>query len=208
MTLTTTQALVIAGAVTLGTIITRFLPFLLFPDNKPIPKVVPAGADRAGGGDGAAPVEAQCAAVHRRRHSGVHAAGAAGIRVSLAKRVSVLGPLCEGAGERKRDWGREFEVVRYSTRWMLRRHSRRDRRLKTCHRHVFLTPRLPPALRATFLSEGGKGTADRCRGGRLCPPANMLRAFSNAALFKNFLEKIAKRSCQMNRTVLYCLQFQ
>ena len=24
---------------------------------------------------------------------------------------------------------------------MLRRHSRRDRRLKTCHRHVFLTPR-------------------------------------------------------------------
>ena len=37
MTLTTTQALVIAGAVTLGTIITRFLPF---PDNKPIPKVV------------------------------------------------------------------------------------------------------------------------------------------------------------------------
>ena len=40
MTLTTTQALVIAGAVTLGTIITRFLPFLLFPENKPIPKVV------------------------------------------------------------------------------------------------------------------------------------------------------------------------
>ena len=40
MTLTTTQALVIAGAVTLGTINTRFLPFLLFPDNKPIPKVV------------------------------------------------------------------------------------------------------------------------------------------------------------------------
>ena len=40
MTLTTTQALVIVGAVTLGTIITRFLPFLLFPDNKPIPKVV------------------------------------------------------------------------------------------------------------------------------------------------------------------------
>ena len=40
MTLTTTQALIIVGAVTLGTIITRFLPFLLFPDNKPIPKVV------------------------------------------------------------------------------------------------------------------------------------------------------------------------
>ena len=40
MTLTTTQALIIVGAVTLGTVITRFLPFLLFPDNKPIPKVV------------------------------------------------------------------------------------------------------------------------------------------------------------------------
>jgi hypothetical protein len=31
--------------------------------------------------------------------------------------------------------------VRRKLRWMLRRHSRRDRRLKTCHRHVFLTPR-------------------------------------------------------------------
>ena len=31
--------------------------------------------------------------------------------------------------------------VRWKLRWMLRRHSRRDRRLKTCHRHVFLTPR-------------------------------------------------------------------
>ena len=40
MTLTTTQALVIAGAVTLGTIITRFLPFLLFPECKQPPKVV------------------------------------------------------------------------------------------------------------------------------------------------------------------------
>ena len=40
MTLTTGQALVIVGAVTLGAIITRFLPFLLFPDSKPVPKVV------------------------------------------------------------------------------------------------------------------------------------------------------------------------
>lgn len=40
MTSTTVQALVIAGMVTLGMIITRFLPFLLFPDNKPVPKVV------------------------------------------------------------------------------------------------------------------------------------------------------------------------
>ena len=40
MTLTTGQALAIVGAVTLGTIITRFLPFLLFPDSKPVPTVV------------------------------------------------------------------------------------------------------------------------------------------------------------------------
>ena len=40
MTLTTGQALAIVGAVTLGTIITRFLPFLLFPDSKPVPNVV------------------------------------------------------------------------------------------------------------------------------------------------------------------------
>ena len=40
MTLTTGQALAIVSAVTLGTIITRFLPFLLFPDNRPVPKIV------------------------------------------------------------------------------------------------------------------------------------------------------------------------
>lgn len=40
MTLTTTQALIIVLAVALGAAITRFLPFLLFPDSKPIPKVV------------------------------------------------------------------------------------------------------------------------------------------------------------------------
>ena len=32
-------------------------------------------------------------------------------------------------------------TVRWMPRWMLRRHSRRDRRLKTCRWHVFLTPR-------------------------------------------------------------------
>ena len=40
MTLTTGQSLAIVGAVTRGAIITRFLPFLLFPDSKPVPKVV------------------------------------------------------------------------------------------------------------------------------------------------------------------------
>ena len=25
--------------------------------------------------------------------------------------IGVLGPLCEGAGERKRDWGREFKIL-------------------------------------------------------------------------------------------------
>ena len=40
MTLTNVQALGIALAVTLGTVITRFLPFALFPDSRPVPKIV------------------------------------------------------------------------------------------------------------------------------------------------------------------------
>lgn len=40
MTLTTTQALIIALAVTAGTMLTRFLPFLLFPDSRPVPKII------------------------------------------------------------------------------------------------------------------------------------------------------------------------
>ena len=40
MTLTNTQALIIALAVTAGTMITRFLPFLLFPDSRPVPKII------------------------------------------------------------------------------------------------------------------------------------------------------------------------
>lgn len=40
MTLTTIQALLIALAVTAGTVITRFLPFLLFPDSRPVPKLI------------------------------------------------------------------------------------------------------------------------------------------------------------------------
>ena len=40
MTLTMTQALLIALAVTAGTVITRFLPFLLFPDSRPVPKLI------------------------------------------------------------------------------------------------------------------------------------------------------------------------
>ena len=40
MTLTTTQALLIALAVTAGAMLTRFLPFLLFPDNRPVPKII------------------------------------------------------------------------------------------------------------------------------------------------------------------------
>jgi len=40
MTLTIQQSLIIIAAVTLGTILTRFLPFLLFPDNKETPKYI------------------------------------------------------------------------------------------------------------------------------------------------------------------------
>lgn len=40
MTLTNVQTLGIVLAVTLGTVITRFLPFALFPDSRPVPKIV------------------------------------------------------------------------------------------------------------------------------------------------------------------------
>ena len=40
MTLTNVQALGIVLAVTLGTVITRFLPFVLFPDSRPVPKII------------------------------------------------------------------------------------------------------------------------------------------------------------------------
>ena len=38
--MTLTQRILTIAIVVLGTVLTRFLPFLLFPDNKPIPKVV------------------------------------------------------------------------------------------------------------------------------------------------------------------------
>mgnify|MGYP002522460392 CR=1 FL=1 len=38
--MTLTQRIITIAIVVLGTVLTRFLPFLLFPDNKPIPKVV------------------------------------------------------------------------------------------------------------------------------------------------------------------------
>ncbi|MBQ8080968.1 MAG: branched-chain amino acid transporter permease [Clostridia bacterium] len=40
MELTALQTLAIFGAVMIGTMITRFTPFLLFPENKPLPKVI------------------------------------------------------------------------------------------------------------------------------------------------------------------------
>lgn len=38
--LTTVETLIMIGAIALGTMCTRFLPFLLFPDNKEIPSYV------------------------------------------------------------------------------------------------------------------------------------------------------------------------
>lgn len=38
MTMTTGQGLIIIAMVSLGTLTMRFLPFLLFPDNKPLPE--------------------------------------------------------------------------------------------------------------------------------------------------------------------------
>ena len=40
MTLTIAQSLIIVGVVALGTIITRFLPFIIFPANKQTPKFI------------------------------------------------------------------------------------------------------------------------------------------------------------------------
>lgn len=106
MTLTASQTLITVLAVALGCMITRFAPFVIFPDSKEPPEVghlAGQGAARrhdgtAGGllsqrgfpgqpapwhpgisgdpGDRPAPpVEAQHFAEHRRRHSGLYAAG-------------------------------------------------------------------------------------------------------------------------------------
>lgn len=40
MIMTTGQAVITIAAVVLGTMVTRFLPFLLFPANKPTPKYI------------------------------------------------------------------------------------------------------------------------------------------------------------------------
>lgn len=40
MTMTTTQAIIMIAAVVLGTMTTRFLPFLIFPANKPTPAYI------------------------------------------------------------------------------------------------------------------------------------------------------------------------
>lgn len=40
MTMTLAQGIITVAAVVLGTVITRFLPFVLFPANKPTPKFI------------------------------------------------------------------------------------------------------------------------------------------------------------------------
>ncbi len=40
MTMTNVQAVCLIFVVGLGTMLTRFLPFFLFPDNKPTPKII------------------------------------------------------------------------------------------------------------------------------------------------------------------------
>lgn len=44
--MTDLQFLITAGALAVGTILTRFLPFVLFPDHKPIPQWIRFLADR------------------------------------------------------------------------------------------------------------------------------------------------------------------
>ena len=40
MTLTNLETLAIIGLVALGTMLTRFLPFIIFPESKPVPKYI------------------------------------------------------------------------------------------------------------------------------------------------------------------------
>lgn len=40
MTMSVTQAVIMIAAVVLGTMVTRFLPFLIFPSNKPTPEYI------------------------------------------------------------------------------------------------------------------------------------------------------------------------
>ena len=82
MPLTTVQILAIILAVSLGTQITRWLPFLLFPESKQPPKVVlylgKVGHRRCGG---TSSVEEERAAVHCGRYRAVY--GSSSGRVHL-----------------------------------------------------------------------------------------------------------------------------
>ena len=51
--------------------------------------------------------------------------------------IGVLGPLCEGAGERKRDWGREFKSFILSLRRFVPPPSQREALVRN-DRNAFL----------------------------------------------------------------------
>ena len=95
MILTSQQSLVIIAVIALGTILTRGLPFLLFPSHKETPafilylgQVIPPGCSLWAAGRDChrvyhlySSVEKQCAAQHRRRNGALYGPGA--IRVCL-----------------------------------------------------------------------------------------------------------------------------
>ena len=75
MTMTIWQGAITIVTVVLGTMCTRFLPFLVFPESKQPPRIIEYfGRHRA-----AARMETQYAAFNRRRHNCIYVAGATGV---------------------------------------------------------------------------------------------------------------------------------
>lgn len=119
MTMTIWQGALTIVTVVLGTMCTRFLPFLVFPESKQPPRVIeyfgrvlpyamtgllvvqhpdsdrftrPSGTHRLHRHRAAARLETQYAAFNRRRHDRIHATGAAGVLRLGSASPSLISP--------------------------------------------------------------------------------------------------------------------